>query len=91
MLTWTTETETNNAGFNLYRSESEDGAYIKLNDSLIPSKGSSTQGASYEFIDTNVQNRKTYYYKLEDIDTNGNSTFHGTVKAVPRWWYGMGK
>jgi len=61
------------------------------NSSLIPAQGSATKGASYEFIDTNVQNRKTYYYKLEDIDTNGNSTFHGTVKAVPRWWYGMGK
>ena len=38
---------------------------------LIPAKGASTQGAAYEFIDTNVQNRKTYWYKLEDIDLNG--------------------
>ncbi len=26
---------------------------------------------SYEFVDKNVQNRKTYFYKLEDIDLNG--------------------
>ena len=77
ILEWKTESEIDNAGFNLYRSESEDGQYTKINTSLIPAKGSSTQGASYEFIDTNVQNRKTYYYKLEDIDLNGKSTCMG--------------
>ena len=59
--------------------------------SLIPAQGSSTQGASYEFIDNDVKNRKTYYYKLEDIDLNGNSTMHGPVSATPRLIYGMGK
>jgi hypothetical protein len=38
-----------------------------------------------------VQNRKTYYYKLEDIDTDGISSFHGTVKATPRLIYGVGR
>jgi hypothetical protein len=88
---WTTESEIDNAGFNLYRSASENGEYIKINASLIPAKGSSTQGASYGFIDDDVQNRKTYYYKLEDIDLNGKSTMHGSVSATPRLIYGVGK
>ena len=79
ILTWSTESEIANAGFNVYRAASEDGEYSKLNEELIPAKGSSTQGASYEFIDRNVQNRKTYYYKLEDKDINGVSNFHGPV------------
>ena len=91
MLEWSTESEIDNAGFNLYRSESENGEYIKINTSLIPAQGSSTQGASYEFIDKDVQNRKTYYYKLEDIDLNGKSTMHGPVNATPGLIYGMGK
>jgi len=91
IIQWSTEAEIDNAGFNIYRSETEDGNYIKINDSLIPAQGSSTQGASYEFTDTNVQNRKTYYYKLEDIDLSGKSTMHGPVKATPRWLYGAGK
>ena len=90
-LYWTTESETDNAGFNLYRAATEDGNYIKINDSLIPAQGTSTQGASYEFIDNNVQNRKTYWYKLEDIDLNGISTMHGPVSATPRWFYWIGK
>jgi hypothetical protein len=91
ILHWSTESETDNAGFNLYRSVAENGEYTKINASIIPAKGSSTQGTSYEFIDNNVQNRKTYYYKLEDIDLNGISTMHGPVSAVPRWIYGIEK
>ena len=37
ILAWATESEIDNAGFNLYRSESENGNYIKINNSLIPS------------------------------------------------------
>jgi hypothetical protein len=88
-LVWSIESEIDNAGFNLYRSESENGEYSKINISLIPAKGSSTEGASYEFIDTDVKNRKTYYYKLEDIDLNGTSTMHGPVSATPRWLLGI--
>ena len=91
IIHWSTEAETDNAGFNLYRSETENGQYIKINTSLIPAQGSSTQGASYEFIDSGVKNRKTYYYKLEDIGLNGNSTMHGPVSATPRLIYGIGK
>ena len=90
-LVWSTASETENAGFNLYRSETENGEYTKLNVSIIPAKGSTTAGASYEFIDNSVQNRKTYYYKLEDIDLNGKSTMHGPVSATPRLIYGIGK
>jgi hypothetical protein len=91
IVQWTTESETDNSGFNLYRSESENGEYTKINPFLIPAQGSSTQGAFYEFVDNDVQNRKTYYYKLEDIDLNGKSTMHGPVSATPRWFYWIGK
>ena len=91
ILEWSTESEIDNAGFNLYRSETENGEYIKINNGLIPAQGSPTQGASYEFIDKNVKNRKIYYYKLEDIDMNGVSTFHGPVSATPRLILGIGK
>ena len=90
ILKWATETELDNAGFNLYRSEAENGQYDKINASLIPAQGSPIQGASYEFTDTDVQNRKTYYYKLEDIELNGTSTMHGPVSAKPRLIYGRG-
>ena len=91
ILLWSTGSEIDNAGFNLYRADSENGQYTKINTSFIPAQGSATQGANYEFTDTNVQNRKIYYYKLEDIDLKGKSTKHGPVSAMPRLVYGTGK
>ena len=86
-LAWKTASEIENAGFNLYRSESKQGNYIKINEQLIPAKGSAVQGADYIFIDKNVKNGRTYYYKLEDIDTAGKRTVHGPVQATPRLFY----
>ncbi|MEI6126897.1 MAG: hypothetical protein WCQ99_10150 [Pseudomonadota bacterium] len=90
-LTWKTEAEIDNAGFNIYRSDEGTGKYIKINEALIAAEGSATQGSTYNFTDSNVQNRKTYSYKLEDIDLNGRSTLHGPVSATPRLLYGLGK
>ena len=91
VITWTTESEIDNAGFNIYRSSSEDGGYVNINDDLIPAEGSPTEGASYSFVDENVQNRATYFYKLEDVDINGVVTIYEPVSATPRLIYGIGK
>ena len=88
-LQWKTESEIENAGFNLYRADSENGAYVKINADLIPAEGSATGGASYAFTDTGVKNSRTYYYRLEDIDLNGTATMHGPVSATPRWLFGI--
>lgn len=81
-LAWETGTEIDNAGFNLYRASTIDGPYSKINPVLIPAKGDAVSGANYTSIDTNVVKGNTYYYKLEDVDFNGISTFHGPVLAI---------
>lgn len=83
-LEWITESEIDNAGFNIYRSESEEGEYTRINTSLIAAKGSPMQGAAYSFVDREVKNRRTYYYKLEDVDLNGIATIHNSINATPR-------
>jgi hypothetical protein len=87
IIKWSTESETDNAGFNIYRSTSEEGDYEQINDLLISAEGSITEGAEYEFIDDDVKNRKKYYYKLEDIDMAGMSTMQEPVSATPRLIY----
>ncbi len=89
-IEWSTASETDNAGFNLYRSE-DGGEFEQINESLIPAEGSPTEGASYEFVDRGVKNRETYSYKLEDVDLNGIVTEHGPVSSTPRLIYGIGK
>jgi len=91
ILTWATETEIDNAGFNIYRAEAADGMYEKINSALIAASGSATQGAVYSFTDSGLKNGRTYYYKLEDIDLNGVSTMHGPVSAAPKFFYWLTK
>ena len=90
VLKWSTASEIDNAGFNIYRAGA-DGEFAKINAEIILAKGSSTSGAAYEFVDNGLQNRKSYSYQLEDIDLNGSSTMHGPVSAIPRWIYVIGK
>lgn len=85
-LAWTTESEIDNAGFNVYRAEAS-GEYVQINADIVPAQGSATSGSTYEFVDEDVQNRITYSYKLEDIDINGAATLHGPVSATPRLIY----
>jgi hypothetical protein len=89
ILEWTTESELDNAGFNVLRAESDEGEYVKINAALIPAKGSLTQGASYAFVDSGVRAWKPYWYKIEDLDLAGNSTMHGPVKVSPRLIFGI--
>ncbi|MCP4629315.1 MAG: hypothetical protein GY850_38295 [bacterium] len=88
-ITRSTVAEIDNAGFNLYRAESPEGPYIRINAYLIAAEGLAVQGASYTYVDTGLQNRKTYYYKLEDIDADGVATSHAPEVAKPRLIYGL--
>jgi hypothetical protein len=76
---WETAQEIDNLGFNLYRSTSPAGAFVKINEGLIPGLIYSVKGKSYRYIDSSVTPGTLYYYKLEDIDVWGKRTFHGPV------------
>jgi hypothetical protein len=82
LVEWETASEIDNAGFNLWRSETEAGSYTKLNADLIPAQGEPTTGASYSYVDDAVMHGVTYWYKLEAVDIYGTSTFHRPVSAT---------
>ena len=88
-IEWVTETEFETAGFNIYRSESEDGEFVRLNEQMIPSKSDAVSGAAYTFVDENVVRGKTYYYRLEDIEYDNSTHQHeiltGEVEKLS-WW-----
>ena len=82
LLEWKTESEIDNAGFYVHHSTAEAGEYIPISD-FIPSEGDGVIGAEYSFLDQDVQNGTTYYYKLESVATDGSSEFHGPISAIP--------
>jgi hypothetical protein len=76
---WQTAQEIDNLGFNVYRGEREVGPFLKLNEELIPGMIYSPVGREYVYEDTDVTRGEIYYYRLEAIDREGSSTFHGPV------------
>gem|GEM_PF-3471385 len=85
ILSWETTSEMEHAGFHLWRSENKEWGYERITEALIPAEGSTTQGAAYRFEDTAAAPGKNWFYKLEDVDADGNTTLHGPVSA----WAGM--
>ncbi len=74
IITWSTESEVETAGFHVYRANQEDGPYEKVTKNLIESKGDPFTGGEYEFRDPNVEAGLTYFYQLEELETTGNFT-----------------
>jgi hypothetical protein len=83
ILLWETATELDNAGFNIHRSDEQNGLYERINPDFLPSRGDGVTGFMYEYRDDNVVNGIDYWYKLESIDYSQGSQFYGPVHAVP--------
>ena len=79
-LSWVTQIENGNLGFNLYRSLRKDGKYIKINKEFVQTNNT----GSYTYFDDQVEAGLRYYYKLEDVSVYGTRTMHGPVVAEVR-------
>lgn len=83
-IEWSTASELNTIGFNLYRRDSADSSEIRINPELIPGSSDPLTGADYEYVDRNVQPGKTYLYELEDVEADGttNRSWNTSVKVA---------
>ncbi len=74
-LDWNNNSESDLAGYNVYRSATSGGGYIKVNSSLL---------ASSAYTDSTVINGSTYYYVVTAVNTgNYESAYSGQVAATP--------
>lgn len=82
-LQWETTSEVDNLGFNLYRKQDGQEAWVKLNAELIPTVvyPGAPFGGAYSFVDTGVETGETYLYWLMDVDTDGTAKLNGPVEV----------
>ncbi|MBK9099333.1 MAG: T9SS type A sorting domain-containing protein [bacterium] len=74
-IRWTTQTELNNSGFEIYRlTHGTDWQKI----TFVPGSGSSTEPKDYFYIDRDVKNGN-YFYQLKQIDYNGRYEFSDVI------------
>ncbi len=71
VITWETESELENAGFNIFRSDTKNGTFTIVNPKLIPGAGTTSERTTYEYLDTSTKLRNHYYYRLEEVSFAG--------------------
>ena len=71
IVKWSTESELNNAGFNILRSARKTGEFRVINAALIPGAGTSGEKHIYSFTDTTAKPNVVYYYRIEDVSLDG--------------------
>ena len=80
VLHWQTASEINTLGFNIYKAVAEEQKdvselqFFKITPRLIPGAGNSNTTREYSFTDKFVENERYYWYRLEEVDYNGNKT-----------------
>jgi hypothetical protein len=82
-LQWTTQSEQNNAGFEVRRKTAgEDFVTIASYrfDPSLRGKGTTSSTTTYSFVDATVEAGKTYTYRLRSVDYDG--TIHDYAQTV---------
>ena len=95
VINWTTASELNNAGFNIFRSDTRNGAFRQVNAKLIKGAGTTGERSTYTWTDTTAKPNTVYYYQIEDVSYAGvhqtlaTTRVRGLISAkgkmVTRW------
>ena len=86
---WTLASEQDNFGFEVYRGDSENGEFTKLNKDSILGAGTTDETQKYQFRDDTIDPCKDYWYYIESISTGGvrekfTPTFKAPAKRSPK-------
>ena len=83
ILSWETATEVNNYGFEILRSvyPVESGSQDDEWDTIgfVEGHGNSNAPKQYNFIDTDINQMGTYYYRLKQIDNDGTFEYSNVI------------
>ncbi len=75
VIRWSTESELNNAGFNILRSETKTGTFTVVNSKgIIPGHGTTAEKHVYSWTDASAKPNLVYYYQIEDVSLDGTRT-----------------
>jgi metallo-beta-lactamase class B len=84
-IRWATASEVDNFGFDVYRSEREEGPFVRINPEIVEGAGTTDEPQSYELVDDTIDPHKTYYYYVESISMSGQrERFTPVGKAPPK-------
>ena len=81
-LRWTTASEVDNFGFDVFRSDTEDGEFVCITADPIAGAGTVDVPTDYEFVDEAINPRQEYFYYVESISmSGGRERFTPVIRA----------
>jgi len=84
-LRWSTASEVENFGFDVYRGDSEEGPFERLTKKPILGAGTTDVPAKYQYIDDSIEADRAYWYFVESISMSGErENFTPTFRAAPK-------
>ncbi len=84
-ISWSTASEVQNLGFDVYRSETEEGTFVRLTKRPILGAGTSDEPHHYRYLDADIAPETVYYYYVESITINGvREKFTPTFRSPPK-------
>lgn len=84
-LRWTTASEVDNFGFDVYRGGAEEGPFVRLTSEPIPGAGTVDEPQSYSFVDDTIDPSEAYWYFVESISMSGvRERFTPVFRAAPK-------
>ena len=72
VIKWTTQSELNNAGFNILRSATKTGKFVVINPTMIQGAGTTGEKHTYSYTDKTAKPNVVYYYQIEDVSFDGH-------------------
>lgn len=84
-LRWSTATEVDNFGFDIFRADKEEGPFKQINEDPVMGAGTTDVPTKYTYEDATIDPKRTYYYYVESISMGGvRERFTPVIKAKPK-------
>ncbi len=91
VIKWTTQSELENAGFNVLRSDTRTGTFKVVNSRMLQGAGTTSERHTYQYVDTTAKAGVAYHYRLEEVSFAGvrqpvaTRRLRGHVSAANRY------
>ena len=90
-IRWSTASEVENFGFDIYRGDEEEGPFIRLTEKPMPGAGTTDLPSKYVFEDDSIEEGKAYWYYVESIAMDGErEKFSPVFQSKPKFYQDEG-
>jgi hypothetical protein len=70
-IKWSTASEVENFGYDVFRGDKEEGPFTRLNAKTIAGAGTVDEPRQYQYVDATIEAGKAYWYYVESISLSG--------------------